>query len=78
MVSLAQVKKLDNQMGILMHHLKPWMQQLITESEDLLEKRLEAIMDHKIQVVHKWLDAIDVQVQERPAPTIDMASIQTK
>uniref|UniRef100_M1DUE3 Integrase core domain containing protein n=1 Tax=Solanum tuberosum TaxID=4113 RepID=M1DUE3_SOLTU len=50
---------------------QPWMRKLIVESEEIVEKRMEAQMDHK------RLDAFDLRVLERPAPTIVMSSFRT-
>uniref|UniRef100_M1DS74 Integrase core domain containing protein n=1 Tax=Solanum tuberosum TaxID=4113 RepID=M1DS74_SOLTU len=63
-------------MTTLLHHIKPWMWKLIVQSEERVEKRMEAKMDQKVQAVHKWLDAFELRVLERPAPTTDMSSFQ--
>ena len=36
LVSLARVQKLEAQMATLLHHINPWMQKSITESEERL------------------------------------------
>ncbi|WMV58828.1 hypothetical protein MTR67_052213 [Solanum verrucosum] len=39
---------------------------------------MEQMMERKIQVVHKRLDAFELRVLERPAPTIDVTTFQTE
>ncbi|KAK4713527.1 hypothetical protein R3W88_019434 [Solanum pinnatisectum] len=48
------------------------MQRSITKSE----VRMEQMMDQKIQVIHKRLDAFELRVLHRPAPTIDVTTFQ--
>ena len=40
LVPLARVKKLEEQMATLLHHIKPWMQRSIAEAEELLEHKM--------------------------------------
>uniref|UniRef100_M1DXG2 Integrase core domain containing protein n=1 Tax=Solanum tuberosum TaxID=4113 RepID=M1DXG2_SOLTU len=72
----ALVQKLEAQMATLLHHIKPWMRKLIAESEERVEKRMEVKTDQKIQAVHKRLDAFELRVLERPAPTTHMLSFR--
>ena len=37
---LARVQKLEAQMAKLLHHIQPWMQKSITESEEHLERKM--------------------------------------
>ena len=37
LVPLARVQKLEAQMATLLHHIQPWMQRSITETEERLE-----------------------------------------
>uniref|UniRef100_M1DSH9 Integrase core domain containing protein n=1 Tax=Solanum tuberosum TaxID=4113 RepID=M1DSH9_SOLTU len=39
---------------------------------------MEAKIDQKVQAVHKRLDAFELRVLERPAPTTDMSYFQTE
>uniref|UniRef100_M1DIL4 Integrase core domain containing protein n=1 Tax=Solanum tuberosum TaxID=4113 RepID=M1DIL4_SOLTU len=39
---------------------------------------MEGMMDRKIQAVKKHLDAFELRVLERPAPTIDLSSFQSE
>uniref|UniRef100_M1DDU1 Integrase core domain containing protein n=1 Tax=Solanum tuberosum TaxID=4113 RepID=M1DDU1_SOLTU len=48
-VPLARVQKLEAQMATLLHHIQPWIQKSIAESEARMERRMEGIMDRKIQ-----------------------------
>uniref|UniRef100_M1DNR8 Integrase core domain containing protein n=1 Tax=Solanum tuberosum TaxID=4113 RepID=M1DNR8_SOLTU len=59
-------------MATLLRHIKSWMQRSILESE----QKMEHIMDWKIQVIHKCLDAFELRVLERTAPTIDVSTFQ--
>uniref|UniRef100_M1DVI5 Integrase core domain containing protein n=1 Tax=Solanum tuberosum TaxID=4113 RepID=M1DVI5_SOLTU len=83
-VSLARVQKLEAQMATLLHHIQPWMQKLIAESEARMERRMEGMMDRKVQAVNKRLDVFELRVLERSAPTpylsasqADLASLRT-
>ncbi|KAG5591370.1 hypothetical protein H5410_041884 [Solanum commersonii] len=58
-VPLARVQKLEAQMATLLHHIQPWMQKSIAESEARVEHRMEDIMDRKVQAVNNCLDAFE-------------------
>ena len=49
---LARVKKLEAQMGTLLHHIQPWVQRSITESEECLEKKMMQFTERKIAEVN--------------------------
>ncbi|KAG5610279.1 hypothetical protein H5410_021560 [Solanum commersonii] len=65
-------------MATLLHYIQPWMQKSIAEFEARMEQRMEGMMDRKIQAVNKHLDAFELRVLERPTPTINLSSFQTK
>uniref|UniRef100_M1DQZ6 Integrase core domain containing protein n=1 Tax=Solanum tuberosum TaxID=4113 RepID=M1DQZ6_SOLTU len=75
-VPLARVQKLEAQMATLLHHIQPWMQKSIAESEARMEHRMEGMMDRKIQAVNKRLDAFELRVLERSAPATDISALQ--
>uniref|UniRef100_M1DZH1 Integrase core domain containing protein n=2 Tax=Solanum tuberosum TaxID=4113 RepID=M1DZH1_SOLTU len=75
-VPLARVQKLEAQMATLLHHIQPWMQKSIAKSEARIERRMEGMMNRKIQDANKRLDAFELRVLERPDPTIDLSSFQ--
>ncbi|KAG5599608.1 hypothetical protein H5410_030978 [Solanum commersonii] len=75
-VPLARLQKLEAQMATLLHHIQPWMQKSIVESEARIERRIEGMMDQKVQTFNKCLDAFELRVLERPTPTIDLSSFQ--
>uniref|UniRef100_M1DSQ8 Integrase core domain containing protein n=1 Tax=Solanum tuberosum TaxID=4113 RepID=M1DSQ8_SOLTU len=77
-VPLARVQKLEAQMATLLHHIQSWMQKSIAESEARMERRMEGMMDRKIQAVNKNLDAFELRVLERPSPTIDLSFFQSE
>uniref|UniRef100_M1DXJ6 Integrase core domain containing protein n=1 Tax=Solanum tuberosum TaxID=4113 RepID=M1DXJ6_SOLTU len=72
----ARVQKLEAQMATLLHHIQPWMQKSIAESEARMERRMEAMMDRKVQAVNKRLDAFELRVLERSAPATDLSALQ--
>uniref|UniRef100_M1DJD9 Integrase core domain containing protein n=1 Tax=Solanum tuberosum TaxID=4113 RepID=M1DJD9_SOLTU len=39
---------------------------------------METMMDQKVQVIHKCLDAFELRVLERPAPATDLSSFRTE
>uniref|UniRef100_M1DVK8 Integrase core domain containing protein n=1 Tax=Solanum tuberosum TaxID=4113 RepID=M1DVK8_SOLTU len=49
-VPLARVQKLEAQMSTLFHHVKPWMQKSIAESEARMEKRMATMVDQKTEL----------------------------
>ena len=59
-------------MATLLHHIQPWMQKSITESE----ARMERNMQRKIAEVHQRLDAFELRVLARPAPPVDVSTLQ--
>lgn len=62
-------------MATLVHYIQPWMQKSISKEEDNIEKRVAKRVEHHIQVVHKYLDAFEQRVLERPSLTIDLTTI---
>uniref|UniRef100_M1D9F3 Integrase core domain containing protein n=1 Tax=Solanum tuberosum TaxID=4113 RepID=M1D9F3_SOLTU len=77
-VPLARVQKLEAQMATLLHHIQPWMQKSIAESEARMERRMDGMMDRKIQAGNKLLDAFELLVLDRPAPAIDLSSFEAE
>ncbi|KAG5614513.1 hypothetical protein H5410_014337, partial [Solanum commersonii] len=75
-VPLARVQKLEAQMATLLHHIQPWMQKSIAESEARVERRMKDMIDRKVQAVNNRLDAFEMRVLERPAPAIDLSVLQ--
>uniref|UniRef100_M1DLF1 Integrase core domain containing protein n=1 Tax=Solanum tuberosum TaxID=4113 RepID=M1DLF1_SOLTU len=73
-VPLSRVQKLEDQMAILLRHVRPWMQKLIAEFEARMERMMERMMDQKVQAINKCNDAFELRVLERPAPTKDLSS----
>uniref|UniRef100_M1DDC1 Integrase core domain containing protein n=1 Tax=Solanum tuberosum TaxID=4113 RepID=M1DDC1_SOLTU len=75
-VPLAKVQKLEAQMATLLHHIQPWMQKSIAEYEARMERRMEGMMDRKVQAVNKRLDAFELRVLERSAPATNLSALQ--
>uniref|UniRef100_M1DVB3 Integrase core domain containing protein n=1 Tax=Solanum tuberosum TaxID=4113 RepID=M1DVB3_SOLTU len=75
-VPLARVQKLEAQMATVLHHIQPWMQKSIAVSVVRMERRMEGMMDRKVQAVNKCLDAFELRVLERSAPAIDLSALQ--
>ena len=59
-------------MATLLHHIKPWIQKSINESEARMERK----MQRKIAEVHQCLDAFELRVLARPAPPVDVSTLQ--
>ena len=76
LVPLARVQKLEAQMATLLHHIQPWMQKSITESEELLERKMVQFTERKIVDVNQRLDAFELRVLARPAPPVDVLTLQ--
>ena len=67
LVPLDRVQKLEAQMATLRHHIQPWMQKSITESEERLERKMVQYTERKIAEVHQRLDAFELRVLSRPS-----------
>ena len=63
-------------MATLLHHIQPWMQKSITESEERLERKMVQFTERKIVEVHQRLDAFEWRVLARPAPPVDVSTPQ--
>ncbi|KAG5621180.1 hypothetical protein H5410_006398 [Solanum commersonii] len=60
-VPLARVQKLEAQMATLLHHIQPWMQKSIAESKARVERRIEGMMDRKVQAINNHPDAFELR-----------------
>ena len=76
LVPLARVQKLEAQMATLLHHIQPWMQKSITESEERLERKMQQFTERKIAEVNQRLDAFELRVLARLAPPVDVSDLQ--
>ena len=63
-------------MGTLLHHIQPWVQRSITESEERLERKMMQFIERKIAEVNRCLDAFELRVLARPAPLVDVSTLQ--
>ena len=63
-------------MAILLHHIQPWMQRSITEAEERLEREMVQHTKWKIDEVHQCLDAFELRMLARPAPQVDVPTLQ--
>ena len=52
------------------------MQKSITESEERLERKIFQYTDRKIAEVHQRLDTFELRVLARPAPLVDVSTLQ--
>ena len=59
-------------MATLLHHIQPWMEKSIAESEAPMERQ----MQRKIAEVNQRLDAFELRVLARPAPLVDVSTLQ--
>uniref|UniRef100_M1DTV5 Integrase core domain containing protein n=1 Tax=Solanum tuberosum TaxID=4113 RepID=M1DTV5_SOLTU len=73
---MARIQNLEARMATLLHHIQPWMQKSIVESEARMERKMEGMMDRKVQAVNKHLDAFELRVLERSALGIDLSALQ--
>ena len=53
------------------------MQKSITESEECLERKMVQFTERKIAEVNKRRDAFELRVLARPAPLVDVSTLQT-
>ena len=63
-------------MATLLHHIQPWMHKSITESEARLERKMQQFTERKIVEVNQRLDAFELRVLARPAPPVDLSTLQ--
>ena len=63
-------------MATLLHHIQPWMQKSITESEECLERKIQQFTEWKIAEVNQRLEAFELRVLARPAPPVDVSTLQ--
>ena len=63
-------------MATLLHHIQPWMQKSITESEARLERKMQQFTERKIAEVNQCLDAFELRVLARPAPPVEVSDLQ--
>ena len=63
-------------MATLLHHIQPWMQRSIAEAEERLKWRIVQHTERKIAEVHQRLDAFELRVLARPAPQVDVLTLQ--
>ena len=62
-------------MATFLHHIQPWMQKLITESEERVERTMVQYTERKIDEVHQCLDAFELRVVALPAPPVDVSTL---
>ena len=63
-------------MATLRHHIQPWMQKSITESEERLERKMVQYTERKIVEDNQRLDAFELRVLARPASPVDVSTLQ--
>ena len=63
-------------MSTLLHHIQPWMQKSITESEARLKRKMQQFTERKIAEVNQRLDAFEFRLLARPAPPVDVSTLQ--
>ena len=62
-------------MATLLHHIQPWIQKSITESEARLERKMQQFTERKITEVNQCL-SFELRVLARPAPPVDVSTLQ--
>ena len=78
LVQLSRVQILEPQLAALLHHILPWMQKSITESEERLEQKMVQYTERKIAEVNQRLDAFELRVLARPSPSVDVSTLQNR
>ena len=63
-------------MATLLHHIQSWTPKSIIESEEPLERKIVQYTEWKIAEVHQRLDAFELRVLARPAPPVDVSTLQ--
>ena len=63
-------------MATLLHHIQPWMQNSITESEARLERKMQQFTERKIAEVNQRLDTFELRVLAHSAPPVDVSTLQ--
>ena len=63
-------------MATLLHHIQPWMQRSIAEAKERLDCKMVQHTKRKIAEVHHRLDAFELWVLARPAPPVDVSTLQ--
>ena len=63
-------------MATLLHHIQPWKQRSIVDAEERLERRMVQHTERKIAEVHQCLDTFELRVLARPAPQVDVSTLQ--
>lgn len=63
------------QMATLLHHIPPWMTKSIFQAEYRTKIWVSKQDEHRIQGVHKFLDAFVLLVLAQPSPTTDLIDI---
>ena len=63
-------------MATLLHHIHPWMQRSIVEAEERLDQKMVQHTERKIAEVHLCLEAFELRVLARPAPPVDVSTLQ--
>ena len=52
------------------------MKRSITEAEERVERRMVQHTERKIAEVHQYLDSFELRVLARPAPLVDVSTLQ--
>ena len=76
LVPLARVQKLEAQMATLLNHIKLWMKRSIAKEEERLKRRMVQHTKRMIAEVHQHLDVFELRVLARPAPPVDVSTLQ--
>ena len=63
-------------MATLLRHIQHWIQRSIGEIEERLEQKMVQHTERKIAEVHQRLDAFELRVLARPAPLVDVSTLQ--
>ena len=59
-------------MATLVHHIQPWMQKSISETEERFKRRMVQHKERKIGEIHQRLDAFELRVLAHQSPPMDV------
>lgn len=63
-------------MSTLLHHIHPSRQRSIAEAKKRIERKMAQHIERLIMDVHQPLDAFELWFLARPAPTVDLTTLQ--
>ena len=63
-------------MATLLHHIQPLMSKSISKAEERIKKKIPLQTELEILLFYQRLDASELRVLARPAPTIELTTLE--